>query len=373
MKWTTGIGLSPIIGSKSGTSWSTYWTSLISAIVENAAPTNIVLTFPISNSLVASDFTVKVNGVNRVGNSASWTGAVITLVLASAVSYADVVIVTFVKSGGTANVTNNVAATTELTTYITGLVTPLSLEQRRNLNEFIKSLNAGFGSAVLSDVFDALYILAGETSESSLKNLAKNAHHATPQGSPAFTQFEGFKSIGAASYINSNYNPIAHSAKFNPIHCSMGLYSRTNLSEDNCDVGFSTGSSPYYQNCIYPRFSTGNFLGRLNNTAACNTINAVSDSMGMFIVSRSGNTMANLTSYKNKNTLSSVAGTFTTGVNYNLPIYILGLNWNNTAVYVANKQLSLVYFGWEFSEAWRDVLVDAFETYMDSNGKGVIP
>ena len=27
MKWTTGMGWSPIVGSKSGTSWSSYWTA----------------------------------------------------------------------------------------------------------------------------------------------------------------------------------------------------------------------------------------------------------------------------------------------------------------------------------------------------------
>jgi hypothetical protein len=91
-----------------GISWQTYWTTLISATVENAAPTHVVLTFPSEGTSLATDITCTVNGVARAVSSASWTGAVWTVVLASAVEYGDVVVVTFVPSGGTANVTNNV-------------------------------------------------------------------------------------------------------------------------------------------------------------------------------------------------------------------------------------------------------------------------
>ena len=91
-----------------GISWQTYWATLISATVENAAPTNVVLTFPSEGTSVAADITCTVNGVARTVSSASWSGGVWTIVLASAVEYGDMVVVTFVPSGGTAAVTNNV-------------------------------------------------------------------------------------------------------------------------------------------------------------------------------------------------------------------------------------------------------------------------
>ena len=90
-----------------GTDWSAYWSTLISATVENAAPTDVVLTFPAAQtSLTDADFTI----AGFTIASGSWTGAVLTLVLSSAVLVFDGnLIITFVTTGGTATVTNNVA------------------------------------------------------------------------------------------------------------------------------------------------------------------------------------------------------------------------------------------------------------------------
>jgi hypothetical protein len=119
------IGIGNRIGGGSGINWSSYWLQLISATVENAASSNVVLTFPVAKtSLVASDVTCAVNGVARVVSSASWTGGVWTVVLASAVIYDDVVVMTFVKTGQTKTVTNNVLYTMLLTSI--GLGTGVS-------------------------------------------------------------------------------------------------------------------------------------------------------------------------------------------------------------------------------------------------------
>jgi len=58
-----------------GIDWSSYWTTLSSATVENAAPTHVVLTFPAAQtSLVAADITFRVNGISRtVASSAADT------------------------------------------------------------------------------------------------------------------------------------------------------------------------------------------------------------------------------------------------------------------------------------------------------------
>jgi len=113
-----GIGIGIPFNGGGGISWAAYWTSLISATVENAAPTDVVLTFPVPAALIATDITATVNGVARIVSSASWTGAVWTVVLASAVEYGDVVVMTFVKTGGTAAVTNNVLTYAALLTSI---------------------------------------------------------------------------------------------------------------------------------------------------------------------------------------------------------------------------------------------------------------
>ena len=99
-----------------GINWSSYWATLISATVENAAPTNVVLTFPVGKpERLATDITATVNGVARAVSSASWTGGIWTVVLASAVDYADVVVMTF-KLTNTTTVTNNVLSYASLLT-----------------------------------------------------------------------------------------------------------------------------------------------------------------------------------------------------------------------------------------------------------------
>lgn len=93
--------------SKKGFNFSSYWATLISATVENAAPTHVVLTFPAAqSSLLATDFTVNDHTVDSI----SWTGAVLTIVLTAAVVYGDTVTVTFGKTGETTSATNNTLA-----------------------------------------------------------------------------------------------------------------------------------------------------------------------------------------------------------------------------------------------------------------------
>lgn len=101
-----------------GISWASYWATLISATVENAAPTHVVLTFPTAQtSLGASDFTI----AGFTISSASWADAVLTLVLSYGVTYySGNLTITFVKTGETAIVTNNVAITDTVGWYVAG-------------------------------------------------------------------------------------------------------------------------------------------------------------------------------------------------------------------------------------------------------------
>ena len=103
---------------RGGSSWSSYWATLISATVENAAPTHIILTFPVAQtSLGASDFTI----AGFTVSSASWAGAVLTLVVTPAVlAYHRNLTITFVTTGETASVTNNVTMANTVGWYVAG-------------------------------------------------------------------------------------------------------------------------------------------------------------------------------------------------------------------------------------------------------------
>lgn len=88
-----------------GQSWEKYWNSLISATVEDAAPDDVVLTFPDGKpTLTDTDFTI----AGKTITDAVWIGAVLTLTVSVAFDWGDTPVVTFVKTGQTANVTNNI-------------------------------------------------------------------------------------------------------------------------------------------------------------------------------------------------------------------------------------------------------------------------
>ena len=125
------------IGRHSGRSWQTYWTTLISATVENSAPTNVVLTFPTAKTeLTDTDFTI---GGKTITN-AVWGGAILTLTVSVAFKYGDTPVVTFNKTGQTANVTNNVLYTMLLTK--TGDGTGVSTIRMQSSSDVVVTLGA---------------------------------------------------------------------------------------------------------------------------------------------------------------------------------------------------------------------------------------
>ena len=166
-----GIGGLKIGQGSTGINWSSYWSTLISATVETAAPTHVVLTFPTAQtSLGASDFTI----AGFTVSSASWTGAVLTLVLSSAVIVFDGdLTITFVPSGGTATVTNNVAddgntvfwgnaATDSCETDVNNLVTLWwDKTHKKALGELLTTGSSVVGAAYLIVSTEADHFRAG--------------------------------------------------------------------------------------------------------------------------------------------------------------------------------------------------------------------
>lgn len=189
--------------------WSSYWTTLISATVEDAAPTDVILTFPTGKpSLLATDITCTVNGSARVVSSASWTGAVWTVVLASAVIYGDVVVMTFVKTGQTKAVTNNVAAEAEALTYIGRMSVAPDLSEKRLINILFKSLKTA-GTLTKADW---IYLTCIHNGTDALLNVVRDAFNMTLEGDvvPIFNPYMGYRgggTTGVNSKLNLNYVP----------------------------------------------------------------------------------------------------------------------------------------------------------------------
>lgn len=253
----------------------------------------------------------------------------------------------------------------ELVTYITGLNTPLSTVQKVRLNTLIRSLKSGLAISALSDAFDVMYILGGETAESSLKNLAKNAHHGTAVNSPAFVAFEGFTGNGTTSYIKTNYNPSSQGVAYTLNSASIGVYSRTDIDGALVSIGARV---TFGDDMAYLVLRSANALFHPINQDSTTDISVENtSSTGLYVTTRTSSIGTNV--YKNKSPLNpsfQISSTIP-----NLEMYCCGYNNNGTASYDV-KQQALVFFGKGLTQANVNVITDAFEAYMDSNGKGVI-
>lgn len=268
---------------------------------------------------------------------------------------------------------------TELATYITGLTTPLSEAQIIRLGQFLETLKTGLSITNLSDVFDVMYILAGETGESSLKNLVKNAHHGTLSivgSTPAFTQYEGFNVVDvntAPGHIDTNYNPSADGLRYTLNDASIGVYSRTSINSPatRYEAGAYSTSNSVRTRLAINYFTSYAAVG-INNTTGLRRFTP-SDGLGMFIGTRNAATTGGLILYKNKTTpASTIQFTPTSSGLPDANMYILAMCEDNFGMGHSLNQISFFFMGKYITTAMRDVIVDAFEVYMDANGKGII-
>lgn len=209
MGWVIGHGNSFIFRQGSGKQGQSYWATLISATVEDAAPNDFVLTFPVGKpTLDENDFTIA--GFPLTG--AVWAGAVLTLTSSVAVVYGDAPIITFVPTAGTASVTNNVIAETEYSTLLAALTgTTPSLAIRRGQNEFIKYLKGGNSDSrnTWAKLACIIPTMAGmPTDTDSLFWWNDPTRKATLSGTPpTYLLGQGWYGNGSSSYIDTTFNP----------------------------------------------------------------------------------------------------------------------------------------------------------------------
>jgi len=368
MGWILGLGNGVVFRTGSSRAWSSYWTPS-SAVVENADPTDVVLTYAKAVNpadAIAGNFTIA--GKTISGAVLDGTGKILTLTVTVAFVYGDSI--TVVANSENIAVTNNISAEAELTAYITGLTTPLSSAQLLRLNTLIKSIKTGLSISALSEAFDTLYVLAGETSESSLKNLVKDAHHCTAVNAPAFSQYEGYVG-GEGKSLDTNYNPFAQGENYLLNSASLGAYVRTTTIGAYTILGVSeydAGNESY----IKPRMNydtVGRFLCRVNQATYTRKF-ATGDTKGMLIASRVGANAVD--GYKNGTNLNCSGNTEVSTSLQNYNIHLLALNSAGRTIQHSPDQLSIAFMGKGFSGAEITAITNACEAYMDALGKGVV-
>jgi peptidoglycan/xylan/chitin deacetylase (PgdA/CDA1 family) len=254
----------------------------------------------------------------------------------------------------------------ELVTYMNGLTTPLSTQEKTAINNLIKTLKTGLSITNLSDAFDVFVIDGGETSEVSLKNLAKNAHHGTAVGGLTFSAGLGFTGGATTKYINSNYNINDDKVAVLENNISFGFYTITEINSTSTayvEMGSSNGTSVFSQVVIR---TTTNLIGApLNGVGGANPTNNDS-TPGMFIITRNGDN--NVLCYKNKVSLGTRVQTSSGMPDCN--VYVLVRNDAGTITYFTKKQASVHFIGRGFNETEVGVITDAIVAYRAESNAG---
>jgi len=225
------------------------------------------------------------------------------------------------------------------------------------MNTMVQSLV----SAGVWTKLDCLYILAAHAETESLTNWVNpGTYDISKVGSPTFTAYEGF--LGSTSnYLNTGFNPISHGVQWSQNSAVMGLYSRTDVSSSAYDMGYDGSSDVTIQSN-----SGGNALGKINS--ATNLSGAVSDSLGMTAIARPD--ASNQEIHRNGTQLNT--GAVASAGEANGAIFICCRSAGGTPSSYSTRQISLGFIGGYLTSTERTALFNAFETYMDSNGKGVV-
>jgi hypothetical protein len=255
----------------------------------------------------------------------------------------------------------------EIFLYASDLAIPLSSISKKNLNYLVRGFKSGICIDKLSDFFDVVYMLGAETSESSLKNIVKNAYHCTAINSPIFKQYEGWIG-GVGKYLNTHFNPSVNGIKFVKDNSSLGVYSRTNSDGQYVDIGCRDVGAG--ESILLLKYSN-HLIGRLNNISTVQITDSATSSLGLGIITRNGATKNDLTGYSNKNTLTNRAGTANTNNVPNQYLYILATNDSGSDLYHSNRQISFAFASKYITPAIRDVIWDNVTAYLTYYGKAV--
>lgn len=354
---------------------------IASASVEYSDPTKVLINFMWNlDATSVPDVSAFILAGKTITN-VEVAGAQITLTVSVAYVYGDSITVEYTvpilngliqeSSGSWVNnftqAVSNYANTPNVATYISGLTTPLGQDQLDNLNAFTDGLLDDLGDSNLTEAFDFMYDLGGETAESSLKNLVKNTHHAIAVNSPAFVQYEGWTG-GTGKWIDTNYNPATQGSRYTLNNCSLGVYSRTDATGLYSDIGSRTSTSDY--TAILSRYS-GNAIMRLHNAVNPSVTDPEANSLGMFIACRNAASQTGLFGYHNKSSLTVTDTGNTTNIP-NCNIFIGARNNNGTPEQESIRQLSFAFAGRYFNSTEVGYITDRNEALRDARGKGVI-
>ncbi len=174
-------------------------------------------------------------------------------------------------------------ANSEAASLVARFTTPATNARKALIDTCIGALKtAGVWSKL-----DALYLFAAADAQAARQNWIQDLYNATAVSSPTFTADRGYAGDGAASYVDSNFNPsTASGPKFVRDSAYFGIWSRTVASTGGSVAGYFNGTNGVTR---APRDGSNNTSGRANQAASDISVSgAYTDGSGLFGVARSG-------------------------------------------------------------------------------------
>lgn len=211
--------------------------------------------------------------------------------------------------------------------------------------------------ASIWEKLDLFYVLANDASDNALINwIDPGTFDCTKTNEPtSFVAYEGYTGNGSDFLLDTNYDP-ASGTNMSLNSTAIGLYCRTDSDALTYELGADTGSHQF----IVTNYG-GNAYGRVN--CESNVTAVVSDSLGLYIANRPDSSTQEI--FKNYSLLQSDSDAVASLPTDDLKIF----EWGGT---YSSKQISVVFGGASLSNSDVSTMTEAVETYMDSNGKGVI-
>lgn len=258
--------------------------------------------------------------------------------------------------GGIRNIIRRLSHQTSLDSitraYIGGMVSKPTAAHTALIDVFVKNNKNIIQKA------DVLYLCNINGTNDSFRNLAKDAHHGTMQGSGlVFDPYWGFSNPDGTGYVDTNYNPATQGVNYQLNDAGLIIYC---IENNTAPTGYYIGSiTPGSVNTSL-RKGTLTTLNSYINSAQVLDTSSIPFQNGLF-----GGVRTSATEVKNNN--QNILTTPTAKVSNAIPsvnIYFFGRNSGNNLADAYRGGLSFIYIGASLTDAEFTQLNNAVNDYL---------
>lgn len=237
--------------------------------------------------------------------------------------------------------------------FIDGLITKPSIEHQLLVNNFVKTAGV---KDIITQKADVMYLGNINDSNDSFRNLAKDAHHGTKQGSGlVWDSFWGYSNPAGTGYVDTNYNPSTQGVRYTLNDAGIGCYLF------NADVPDSFpiigGSGSIYTGIRFDKLNSSNYYF-MNGGGLSINVNSLPFKSGFHLVKTIISTSA---IYGNQNT-ANVTTSNTTSAKANGQICLFKRIDLSSLIYTGG--LNFTYIGASLTDAEFTILNNAYNDYL---------